>query len=344
MPKTSDRILQAQMGNSHQHDHSHDHGHDVDDHHGHDHGHSHVHGHHDHARGASESALLTALWITAVFMLAEAIGGWLAGSLALVADAAHLLADAGALAMGYAAARAARRPATEVMSYGHHRWQVLAAFVNGLVLLLLSVWIVVEAITRLMKPASVDARTMLVIGALGVVANLASYAVLSRGTHSLNVRSALLHVLSDILGNIGAVIAGVVILMTLWVPIDPILSIVMALLVVRSGIAITRESAHILLEGTPQTFDIDAVEKVIKGAVPSVSEVHHVHAWSLTDEKPMLTLHVVMQDGGDHTECLQGVHRALRERLDITHATVQIETVDCGDGPDCGHVQQLRTG
>lgn len=325
------------MGDSHHHRHGHDHDH------AHDHN-QHDHNHHDHTLGASESALLTALWITAGFMFAEAIGGWIAGSLALVADAAHLLADSGVLAMGYAAARAARRPATEIMSYGHHRWQVLAAFVNGLVLLLLSLWIVIEAGMRLLSPSSVDARTMLVIGALGVIANLASYAVLSRGSHSLNVRSALLHVFSDILGNIGAVIAAVVILATHWVPIDPILSIVMALLVVRSGIRITRESAHILLEGTPGAFDVDAVEQAVKAAVPSVSAVHHVHAWSLTGDKPMLTLHVVMRDDGDHTECLEGVHRALRERLNIAHATVQIETVDCGDGDDCARIQQLRAG
>ncbi len=322
------------MGDSHHHSHDHDH----------DHGHAHDHGHHDHTHGASESALLTALWITAGFMFAEAIGGWIAGSLALIADAAHLLADAGALAMGYAAARAARRPATEIMTYGHHRWQVLAAFVNGMVLLLLSLWIVIEAAMRLWSPSSVDARTMMVIGALGVIANLASYAVLSRGTRSLNVRSALLHVFSDILGNIGAVIAAAVILATRWVPIDPILSIVMALLVVRSGIRITRESAHILLEGTPETFDADTVAKAVKAAVPSVSAVHHVHAWSLTDDKPMLTLHVVMRDDGNHTECLEGVRRALREQLNIAHATVQIETVDCGDGDDCAHVRQLRAG
>jgi cobalt-zinc-cadmium efflux system protein len=323
----------------HAHDH-HDHGHD---HHGHGDGHGH-HGH-DHARGASESALLWALWITAGFMIAEAIGGWIAGSLALVADAAHMLADAGSLAMGYAAARAARRPATEVMSYGHHRWQVLAAFVNGLVLLALSVWIVVEAATRLLKPFDVDAHTMLLVGALGVVANLASYAVLSRGTHSLNVRSALLHVASDVLGNIGAVLAGIVILTLHWTPIDPILSMVMALLVVRSGYRITRESAHILLEGTPEKFDIDRVEHEIKSGVPSVSAVHHVHAWSLTDEKPMLTLHVVMCEGGNYNDCLQGVHRALRERMNIVHATVQVETVDCGDGGDgCSHLQQVGTG
>jgi cobalt-zinc-cadmium efflux system protein len=304
-------------------------------------GHQHEHHeHHEHKRGASESALLWALWITAGFMLAEAIGGWIAGSLALIADAAHMLADAGALAMSYGAVRAANRPATEIMSYGHHRWQVLAAFVNGLALLLLSAWIVIEAVRRLLTPTAVQAPIMMVVAGLGIVANLLSYVVLSRGERTLNVRSALLHVASDILGNVGAFAAGAVILLTVWNPIDPILSIVMALLVVRGGYRMTRESAHILLEGTPATFDVEAVEDQIKAAVPSVTAVHHVHAWSLTDERPMLTLHVVMEKGGDYMACLQGVHQALRDHLNIEHATVQIETTACGD--DCSHVRHAN--
>jgi cobalt-zinc-cadmium efflux system protein len=321
-----------------------DHDHQHDDHRDHDHDHDHGHGHHghDHGKGASESALLWALWITAGFMVAEAIGGWIAGSLALMADAAHMLADAGALAMSYGAVRAAHRPATDVMSYGHHRWQVLAAFVNGLALLVLSAWIVIEAVRRLLAPSAVAAPTMMIVAGLGVLANVMSYIVLSRGERTLNVRSALLHVASDILGNIGALAAGVVILLLHWTPIDPILSIVMAMLIVRGGYRVTRESAHILLEGTPSTFDVDAVEQEIKAAVPSATAVHHVHAWSLTDDRAMLTLHVVIEQGSDHMECLQGVQRVLREHLNIAHATVQIETTACGD--DCSHAIQVKAG
>jgi cobalt-zinc-cadmium efflux system protein len=304
--------------------------------------HDHVHHDHDHAhgKGASESALLWALWITAGFMLAEAIGGWIAGSLALLADAAHMLADAGALAMSYGAARAVHRPASVGLSYGHHRWQVLAAFVNGLALLWLSAWIVIEAVRRLLAPTPVHAPTMILVAGLGVVANVVSYLVLSRGERTLNVRSALLHVASDILSNLGALAAGCIILLTFWTPIDPILSIVMALLIARGGYRITHESAYILLEGTPATFDVDAIEREIRAAVPSVIAVHHVHAWSLTDERPMLTLHVVMEQGADHMACLQGVQQALRERLSIVHATVQIETTPCDDG--CSHVGHAK--
>jgi cobalt-zinc-cadmium efflux system protein len=267
-------------------------------------------------------------------MVAEAIGGWIAGSLALIADAAHMLADAGALAMSYAAVRAASQPATDVMSYGHHRWQVLAAFVNGLALLLLSVWIVIEAAHRLMAPAGVQAQTMMAVAGLGVVANLLSYFMLSRGERTLNVRSALLHVAADVLGNVGALLAGLLIWLTHWTPIDPLLSIITAVLIVRGGYRITRESAHILLEGTPAAFDAAAIERQIMAAVPTVTAVHHVHAWSLTDERPMLTLHVVVREGADHMACLAGVRGALRTQLNIVHATVQIETSACGD--DCG--------
>jgi cobalt-zinc-cadmium efflux system protein len=313
---------------------------DHDDHahaHAHDHGHSHSHSHsHGHGKGASERALLWALWITAVFMLAEAIGGWIAGSLALVADAAHMLADAGALAMSYAAVRAARRPASDLMSYGHHRWQVLAAFVNGLALLLLSAWIVIEAAHRLMAPSPVEPRTMMAVAGLGVLANLVSYLVLSRGERTLNVRSALLHVAADVLGNIGALLAGLLILLTHWTPIDPILSMLTAILIVRGGYRLTRESAHILLEGTPAAFDVAALEQCIKAAVPTVTAVHHVHAWSLTDERPMMTLHVVLREGADAMLCLAGVQGVLRAQLNISHATVQIEAAPCGD--DCGAV------
>src|ERR1700733_8257981 len=316
-------------GTLHAHEHGHEHGHD----HSHDHADGHGHGaHHGHAhgRGASETALLWALWITAGFMIAEAIGGWIAGSLALIADAAHMLADAGSLAMSYAAVRAARRPASDVMSYGHHRWQVLAAFVNGLALLVLSTWIVFEAAHRLIAPAMIQAQTMMAVATCGIAANLASYFVLARGERTLNVRSALLHVAADILGNIGALLAGLLIWLTRWTPIDPILSMVTAILIVRGGYRITRESAHILLEGTPSAFDAAEVERQIKAAVPTVTAVHHIHAWSLNDERPMLTLHVVVREGADTIACLAGVQGALRTQLNIAHATVQIETVACG--------------
>jgi cobalt-zinc-cadmium efflux system protein len=267
-------------------------------------------------------------------MIAEAIGGWIAGSLALIADAAHMLADAGSLAMSYAAVRAASRPASDLMSYGHHRWQVLAAFVNGLALLLLSVWIVVEAAHRLIAPAVIQPQIMMAVAGLGMVANLVSYFALSRGERTLNMRSALLHVAADVLGNIGALLAGLLILLTHWTPIDPILSMVTTILIVRGGYRVTRESAHILLEGTPAEFDSAAVEQRIKAAVPTVAAVHHIHAWSLTDERPMMTLHVVLREGADPSVCLAGVQDVLRMQLNIVHATVQIESAPCGD--DCG--------
>jgi cobalt-zinc-cadmium efflux system protein len=324
--------------------HSHEHQHGA-----HDHGHGHAG--HDHGAGATETVLLWALLLTAGFMVAEAIGGWIAGSLALVADAAHMLADTGSLAMSYAAVRATRRPPSELMSYGHHRWPVLAAFVNGLVLLVLSAWIIGEAVSRLLSPRPVLAGTMMVVATLGVAVNIVSYLILSRGDRSLNVRSALLHVASDILSNAGALLAGTVIWYTHWLPIDPILSLVMAALIVRGGYRVTRESAHILLEGAPSSFDAAQIEREIMTGVPTVAAVHHVHCWSLTGEQPMATLHAVLHVGADQVVTLAGIHQILRVRLGIGHATVQLEVENCGseckpvaDGSAADPVKRLQHG
>jgi len=262
-------------------------------------------------------------------MLVEAIGGFLAGSLALLADAAHMLTDAAALAMSYAAVRAALKPATGRLSYGHHRWQVLAAFVNGLALMLLAVWIVVEAAQRLLTTAHVNGAVVAAIAVLGLATNLGAFAVLSRGESNLNVRGALAHVIGDMLGSGAALIAGLVILATAWMPIDAILSALVAALMIRSGWAIARESAHILLEGAPEGLDSDSVQSVLRSAVPDLSGIHHLHSWSLADEQAMVTLHATIRDGADPDQCIRDITRELERRFNIRHATVQIERAGC---------------
>ena len=239
----------------HDHDH-HDHGHDHAAHAAkadkHDHGHSHGHGHGHHHHGSSNETRLTwALAITATFMVVEVIGGWISGSLALLADAVHMLTDAASLALALVALRVAKRPADALFSYGQARYEVLAAFVNGLALLLLSAWIVFESIQRLLAPAPVIGSTMLVIATLGFIANLVSFLVLRDGEDSLNLRGAMLHVLGDLLGSAAAIAAALVILATGWTPIDPILSAFVAVLILKGGWRVTKESAHILLEGAP---------------------------------------------------------------------------------------------
>jgi cobalt-zinc-cadmium efflux system protein len=311
-------------GSDHEHDHSHAHG---------ESGHAHHHG-----LPSSQSQLFWALLLTGGCMVIEAVGGWIASSLALLADSAHMLTDCASLAMSYAAVRAAGRPATAQMSYGHHRWQVLAAFVNGLALLLLAAWIAVEAVMRLHAGATVEGRVVVGVAVIGLLVNLAAFGVLSRGESNLNVRGALAHVIGDMLGSLAALIAGGVIVLTGWMPADPILSVVVALLMVRGGWRISRESAHILLEGAPANGDPTRVERELLAAIPAVTSVHHVHVWSLTDERPVMTLHAVLCDGSDRDRALREIQTVLHKQFGCEHATVQIELTECAPD-DCAPVE-----
>jgi len=324
------------MPHDHSHDHDHHHGHAHDHGHVHGHGHGHSHGHHHgphvHGAGASERKLFWALLLTGGFMVAEVIGGLISGSLALLADAAHMLTDAAALAMAFAAVRAARRPATSAMSYGHHRWQVLAAFVNGLGLLALAAWILVEAGMRLWEPVAVQGRMVVLVAVLGLLVNIAAFAVLSGGEQNLNVRGALAHVIGDLLGSAAALLAGALIWWRGWNIADPLLSALVALLMIRSGWAITRQSAHVLLEGAPDGLDERSIADALLKDVAAVASVHHVHAWSLSDDRPVVTLHATLRDNSSRDTALLAIQDALRTRFGITHSTVQIEETPCAEG------------
>jgi cobalt-zinc-cadmium efflux system protein len=267
-------------------------------------------------------------------MLIEAAGGLVAGSLALLADAGHMLTDCASLAMSYAAVRAGTRPATVSMSYGHHRWQVLAAFVNGLALLVLAAWIAVEAVQRLRSGTSVHGQIVAGVAVLGLLVNIAAFVVLSRGEANLNIRGALAHVMGDILGSLAALIAGGVIVLTGWMPADPLLSGVVAVIMARSGWRISRESAHILLEGAPPDCNGEQIESALSSAVPAVADVHHLHVWSITDERPVVTLHAVLRENADRDRVLLDIQSTLRERFGVQHATVQIELTQCEE-EDC---------
>ncbi|NKF24285.1 cation diffusion facilitator family transporter [Solimonas marina] len=313
----------------HRHDHAHDHGH-AHAHGDHGHGHHHGPGHvHSHGAHASESALFWALLLTGGFMIAEVTGGLLADSLALLADAAHMLTDAASLAMAFFAVRAARRPATPAMSYGHHRWQVLAAFVNGLALLVLSAWIVVEAVLRLWQPEAVAGGMVMLIATIGLIVNIAAFAILSGGEQNLNVRGALAHVLGDLLGSVAALVAGALIWWRGWMIADPLLSAFVALLMLRTGWAIARQSAHVLLEGTPPGLDEQAIVSAIEDNIGAVDSVHHVHAWSLSDDKPIVTLHATLRSDVERDATLVAIHELLHQRFGVEHSTIQIEDCPC---------------
>jgi cobalt-zinc-cadmium efflux system protein len=332
----------SEHAHTHGHDHGHDHDHDHDDHDhgGHDHGpapkarkgHDHGHGGHGHHHGSTnERRLSTALGLVAVFMVVEVVGGIIAHSLALIADAGHMLTDSASLVLALFALRVGKRPADARFSYGRQRYEVLAAFVNGLVLLALSAWIIYEAAVRLFHPEPVQGLVMLVVAGAGLLANIAAFLVLRDGEDNLNMRSAVLHVLGDLLASAAAMVAAGIIMLTGWMPVDPILSALVALLILRGGWRVTRESAHILLEGAPPDIAVDEVSADLVAQVPGVSGVHHLHAWLLTDSRPMMTLHAVIGETVDQDVALGAIQKRLNERFGVAHATVQVERAGCAD-------------
>ncbi|MFO1068118.1 MAG: cation diffusion facilitator family transporter [Geminicoccaceae bacterium] len=298
----------------------------------HDHGHAHGHAGHDHAHGgtADRTRLGWALALTAGFMLVEVAGGLISGSLALIADAGHMLTDAAALALALYASHAAKRPPTPERSYGHARAEVLAALVNAGALFAVTAWIVVEAAGRLMDPAPIQGGWMMAVAAAGLAANVAAWFILNGGS-GMNVEGAALHVLSDMLGSAGAIAAAGIILLTGWTPIDPILSVFVALLILRGAWSLASRSWHVLMEGAPEGLDVPALRRELVESIPGVCDVHHVHAWSLTPERRLVTLHATLIEGHDHDEVLRQLRLTLAERWDLHHATIQLERGACAD-------------
>jgi len=280
----------------------------------------HTHPHSDDKR------LLWALTLTGGFMVAEVIGGVMSNSLALLADAGHMLTDTVSLFLAWLAARLSRRPADQMRSYGYHRMQILAAFLNGVGFILIVIWVGYEAFQRLLDPPQVNALIMMPIAVLGLLVNIAAFAILHSGDHSnLNIKAAVLHVIGDLLGSVAAITAGVIIYYSGWMPIDPILSVFVALLILRSAWFVVRQSSHILLEGTPDNVDVANLKKVLSESVPGVIDVHHVHLWSLTPKRPIITMHVAIEQNCQYTAVLENIKQVLLHRFGIDHSTVQIE-------------------
>jgi cobalt-zinc-cadmium efflux system protein len=289
---------------------------------------------HHAADAGSERRLRTALVILFSFTLVEAVGGYLANSIALIAEAVHMLADSASLLLAIIALRVSQRPADLRRTYGHRRYQPLAAFVNGQALLLLTLWVVYEAARRLLHAPAVDGRLMLSIALIGGAANLAAFVALAGG-RSLNERGARAHVLSDLLGSAAASVAAILILAQGWRLADPLLSLLVAALILRSAWALTRESADVLLEAVPTGFDIARVESELIGHVPGLTGVHHVHVWSMTGERPTVTLHAHLAAGTRHGEAIAAIHARLETRLRVEHCTVQIEEEGSCETPEC---------
>lgn len=291
---------------------------------------------HTHSEGTgNRTRLLAAFLVTAVFMVAEIAGGLLSGSLALLADAGHMLTDAAALLMALLAVQFAQRRPNARHTFGLLRLTTLAAFVNAIALVVITVLIVWEAMVRFRHPEPVASGMMLGIAVAGLLANLLSFWLLHRGSEekNLNVRAAALHVLGDLLGSVGAIVAALIIMFTGWTPADPILSILVSLLVLRSAWTLMKESIHELLEGAPGSLDVDKLKRALTRGIPEVRNVHHIHLWQV-GEKPVITLHVHVIPPYDHDALLHRIHDWLHERYQIEHATVQMEYQNCDDD-DC---------
>ena len=284
-------------------------------------------GAHRHAGGTPPAvrALGLAFSVTLVLMFIEAVGGWLTGSLALLADAGHLLVDVGALALGAAGSWVASRPATARMSYGYRRAEILAAVTNGVALWVIAGAIVYEAVRRLQAPHPVLAAGMLGVAVLGLAGNLLSTALIARSGHeNLNVRAALVHVLSDAAAAIGTIAAGLVILATGWMAADTLAIFGIAGLLLASSWPVTKEAVEILMEGTPRGISLSAVESAMRG-VPGVLNVHDLHVWSLTAGVPALSGHVRIDDAAHGQRILVEICAMLHERFGVEHTTVQVE-------------------
>ena len=342
---------QGPMGLGHDragHEHA-DHDHDDHDHGGdHDHGHAgHDHSGHDHAghshaptvSAGNERVVLIGFLLTAGFMVAEVVAGALSGSLALIADAGHMLTDAAALLLAWAAFRFGRRASDGKRTFGYMRLEVVAGLINAVTLFALTAWIIYEAIQRFMTPHDVLAGPMLVVAVLGLVINIAVFLVLSRGDKEhVNIRGAMVHVLGDLLGSVAAIGAAITIWLTGWMPIDPILSVLVSLLILRSAWALFRNSLHILMEGTPGNVVIEDLSKALVAEVPGLAKVRHVHVWSITSGRPVATLEIALAPGADAAAVTQAVKAALLADYGITHSTVEIvwdaNAQSCALAPD----------
>jgi len=312
----------------------HSHSHSDHTHGGHSHG-DHDHSHHDHSHTGHSHApkvdeknrnrVGLAAALTGLFMIAEVVGGLISGSLALLADAGHMMTDFAALAMAWGAFSIAKRPANWRLSYGYDRVSILVAFVNGLTLFVLSIWIIWEAIQRILEPGDVLAGPMLWVAIAGLVVNLVVFKILmGADQHNLNIRGAVLHVLGDLLGSVAAIAAAIIILLTGWMLADPLLSVLVALLILRSAWFLIRDSAHVLLQGAPNGLDKREIEADLLQEIPELRRVEHVHAWSVTPERPILTLNAFIDPVEKIEPVAARIKARLLEKFHIDHATIDV--------------------
>ena len=294
--------------------------------------HSHPHGDHNHGRGADRRALTITFVLTAAFTIVEVVGGLITGSLALLADAGHMLSDTLSLGVALFAVWLAGRPSTPNRSFGYKRAEILAALFNGATLVAISIWIFIEAYHRFREPPEILGGWMLVVAAVGLVVNAAGAAILSRsGGESLNLQGALRHVVADILGSLGAFVAALIILTTGWYYADPVISVLIGVLVLGSSWKLLRDSTNVLLEGTPRGIDADDVGRSM-AASEGVQEIHDLHIWTITSGFPALAAHVLVgRDENCHAR-RRDLEELLAREYGIEHTTLQVDHADDHQG------------
>jgi cobalt-zinc-cadmium efflux system protein len=308
---------------------AHVHSHGPTDSHTHDAAHDHPHGGGDVDGARSSRALRIALVLTLLLLVGEAVGGWAANSLALIADAGHVLTDAGALALSLFVAWFCRQAGSEEKTYGYLRWEILAALVNGATLLGISAWILVEAALRFRTPEPVRGGLMLVVAVVALAVNAGAAFVLHPAHgDNLNVRGAYLHVIGDLLASVGTVIAALIIRWTGWLAADPLASVFTTLIIVRGAWGLLRESVDVLLEGALQHIPLEGVRARLEG-IPGVENVHDLHVWTVTSGLVAASAHALVRDPERHQAVLERAHDVLQE-MGIQHVTVQLERTEMG--------------
>ena len=313
------------MGIEHNHNHSHNSNNDAHQaHQAHGHDHNHFHSHGVNAKNASRMAMAAVL--TGTFMVVELIGGILSGSLALMADAGHMLTDFGALSLAWLAFRIAKRPADWKHTFGFDRFSIVVAFVNGLSLFFVAGMIVWEAIKRFGQPIEVMGKPMLIVATLGLLVNIAVFFIIISGDKdNLNIRSAALHVIGDLLGSVAAISAAIVILLTGWMPADLLMSVLVAVIILRSAWYIVLEAGHILMEGTPKGLDRRTISADMHDQFEQILHVDHIHAWSISQERPIITLEAIIRDDFNIEDTAQAIKARLHDRFGVEHATVEVK-------------------
>ena len=298
---------------------------------GHGHNHGHHHGHSHHHQSNNKKALFWAFILIATYMVVEVIGGLMTNSLALLSDAGHMLSDAAALGLSLIAIRIGEKIATEKKTFGFKRFEIIAAAINGATLIIISIVIFYEAIERFIHPPEVQSLGMLTIAVIGLLVNIVAAWILMRGDKddNLNVRSAFLHVLGDMLGSVGAIVAALVIYFLGWGIADPIASVIVAALILFSGWRVTKDALHVLMEGSPEHLNLEELKAKLL-SITTVQSVHDLHVWSITSGVPMLSCHLAISGEGRHDQVLRHAQTLLHDEFGIDHSTIQVESENAG--------------